>query len=146
MRRLVMWPSSPQPDDQGWGMSPLTAVMPAARLSRMCSQPALIEELHQVAFALLVGAQCRQIGGELRRCAQSLVTVPDFDQQGGDLLVDRVAGLGPERFDRTQVDWQGVGRPIRADEVGEGEPLAFAGDAGSRVPRRGDVTVVDQRT
>lgn len=75
-----------------------------------------------------------------------LVTVPDLGEQRGDLLIDRVAGLGPERFDRAQVDGQGVGRPIAADEVGEGEPLAFVGGPGSSVPRGSDVTIVDQRT
>jgi len=64
---------------------------------------ALVEELDQVALALLVSAQRCQVGGELRTCAQSLVTVPDFDEQGGDLLIDRIAGLRPQRLDRAQV-------------------------------------------
>jgi hypothetical protein len=58
----------------------------------------LIEEPDQVAPALLVSAQCRQVGAELLACAEPLVTVPDLGEQGGDLLVDGIAGQGPERL------------------------------------------------
>src|SRR6516162_5591745 len=114
-------------------------------LSGRCPQSALVEELDQVALALLVSAQPGQVGGELGTRAKSLVTVPDLDEQVGDLRIDRIAGLRSERLDRAQVDGQGVARPVGADQVGEGEPLVGTGDPGGRVPGRGDITVVDQR-
>src|SRR5215472_16681983 len=114
-------------------------------LSGGCSQPALVEEPDQVALALLVSAQPGQVGGELAARAEPFVTVPDLDEQVGDLLIDRIAGLRPERLDRTQVDGQGVAGPVDAGQVGEGEPLAGTGDPGGRGPGRGDITVVDQR-
>src|SRR5215471_13797487 len=117
---------------------------PDTPLSGGRSQPPLVEELHQVALALLVSAQPGQVGGELSTRAQPFVTVPDLDEQVGDLRIDRIAGLRPERLDRTQVDGQGVVWPVDADQVGKGEPLAGAGDPGGRVPGRGDITVVDQ--
>src|SRR5215469_15032625 len=101
---------------------------PDRPLSGRCPQPALVEELDQVALALLVSAQPGQVGGELGTRAQSLVAVPDLDEQFGDLLIDRVAGLRSERLDRAQVDGQGVTRPVDADQVGEGEPLVGTGD------------------
>ena len=67
-----------------------------------------------------------------------LMAVLDLAKQAGDLLIYRVAGLRPERFDRAQVDGQSVGWPVAADQVGEGEPLAVASDTGCRVPRRAE--------
>ena len=101
-------------------------------LSRWRPQPAPVQELDEVALALLVRPQPGQIGGELGRRAQPLMTFPDLDEQVGDLLVDRIAGLRHERFDRAQIDGQGVARPVLGDQVGEGEPLPGAGDSGRR--------------
>ena len=53
---------------------------------------------------LVRGVPVAGLADELRCRAQLLMAVPDLAKQGGDLLIYRVAGLGPERFDCAQVD------------------------------------------
>src|SRR5690242_10546006 len=108
------------------------------------SEPVLVQDLHEVALALLPHAQHRQVSRELGRGAQRLVTGPDGEQEAGHLTVGLVAGHGLQRVDRFKVHRQGVTRAARDRGVREPEPLLFRRHAFSRGPGSVDVAVVDE--
>ncbi|TGB05614.1 hypothetical protein [Streptomyces sp. MZ04] len=105
----------------------------------------LVEDVHQVAFALLVGAERGEVGGELLLGAQVLVTGSGGAQEASDLLVGVVPSGPLEGFDQAPADLECVGRPRVLRLVGVGESLPLIGAYLSGLPYSVQVAVVEER-
>src|SRR5690348_4366954 len=108
------------------------------------SEPVLVQDLHQVALALLSHPQHGQVSRELGRGAQRLVAGPDGEQEAGYPAVGAVSCHGRQWLDRLQVHGQGISRAARDRGVREPQPLLFPGDSLRSSPGGIHVTVVDE--
>ena len=95
-------------------------------------------------LALLLGPQVRQVALKGRLGAERAVTVARAGQQPDQAGVRPFARFAAKLSGLAQVDGQGIGRAVLRDQAGQPEPLLLARDAARRLPRRADITLVEQ--